>query len=233
VKLTDEARLPRDEGSRFTKYILPPLLDKTDPQGQLYHFFGYAARRLGQGRTIGQVVAGGMSKYYEHYKQNDEEDYYADQAGIWFAGGLEHVLEHSSADVTAQQALGSSSLGCRKDMRFAPPLQTPESKAKHPLCVITPGIKSEDGHIHRSSLPFSIAVSKKSMDETRQMCRAFAFAGFLRSIHFPRPGSISPWMYADVVEYKILYPIESGQREVRTTAFLTTEDMATAGKEQL
>lgn len=68
--------------SKFTKPILPK---EDDPGGQAYHFWGYASRRLGQGKLVGDNIASLASYYYEQFNSKDDEDHFTDMAGIYFA----------------------------------------------------------------------------------------------------------------------------------------------------
>lgn len=90
---------------QVTKYLEPVFPSRSNPAGQVYHFWGYAGRRIGQGVLMGHMVSDLMSYYWEQVAQNDPEEFFTDSAGKWFAGGLEFAL--SGEDYTKRRDDGT------------------------------------------------------------------------------------------------------------------------------
>lgn len=131
---------------QVTKYLSPVFPQLDDPQGQVYHFWGYAGRRLGEGMFKGHFVSDLMSYYWERVAQDDPEDFFTDAAGKWFAGGIEVALNgiaysQKTKDGTLlsnAQAYWDRHCTTSGTEQFVPKIAGPRTKATF-QCLVEPG----------------------------------------------------------------------------------------------
>lgn len=243
LKLVDEAGLSRDTATRATRFMLPPLLEQSDPRGQVYHFMGYAARRLGEGAVVGGRAASAMSIYYERYKQDDQQDYFADHAGIAFAEGFEIALNDAAKSGVAARSGDEDAALCAREFTFGPPASQDRgdkiARRDSPAwnCVVVPGVAKygqpttwhDSGR--RNFRFHGVDASMARRDEVTAKCRAYAFLGFTsfvpatdtKAYQLSAAGKMA-YRRPDAVRYQVIH-VEGPTEDVAASGVLTLADL--------
>jgi hypothetical protein len=174
---------------QMTKYLSPVFPKLDDPQGQVYHFWGYAGRRLGEGLVMGHIVSDVMSYYWERIAQDDPEDFFTDAAGKWFAAGIEVVLNgiaysQKSNDgtlLTTAQTYWDKNCSALAAGQSVPKVAGPRSSSTF-QCMVEPGyedaatgeIRMLTGFNHNIFMNESAQTLREEMDIANR-CKGYAW----------------------------------------------------------